>query len=259
MTWMAWYRGMGHAEYRITNTMAGYGADEDAADALLRGFLKKHPETGPVVSQNRAANTISVTFSLEAGGQEHALKLGQAVWVEGGAASGLEATRVVCAEIEPVEDQAATPVSASRHSRASRGHLTATAVMLHASPLKILRSMRGAIVDARIACPDVLHVEIKDSNGELWHLATQDAEWSPSDPAELAGRSVTDADIDAETGELRCKLSDGSLLDVKPADRETEDDPPNWELITPGGVVLEFGPGVSWQIGSADSRPSSRA
>lgn len=118
--------------------------------------------------------------------------------------------------------------------------------------------MRGAIVDARIAHPEVLHVEIQDSAGELWHLATQDAEWSPSDPAQLVGRSVNDADIDEETGELRCKLSDGSLLDVKPADREAEDDPPYWELITPGGVVLEFGPGVRWLIGSADSRASSR-
>lgn len=119
--------------------------------------------------------------------------------------------------------------------------------------------MRGPIVDARIAYPEVLHVEIKNSDGELWHLATQDAEWSPSDPAELVGRSVADADIHGDTGELRCKLSDGSLLDVKPAERETGDDPPNWELITPGGVVLEFGPGIRWQIGSADSRTSYRA
>lgn len=118
----------------------------------------------------------------------------------------------------------------------------------------ILRSMRGAIVDARIAYPEVLHVEIKDSAGELWRLATQDAEWSPADPSELVGRSVEDADVDEETGELRCKLSDGSLLDVKPAARDA-DDPPNWELITPGGVVLECGPGVRWQIGSAEARP----
>ncbi len=119
--------------------------------------------------------------------------------------------------------------------------------------------MRGLIVDARIAYPEVLHVEIKDSAGDLWRLATQDAEWSPSDPAELVGRSVVDADIDAETGELRCKLSGDSVLDVKPADREVGDDPPNWELITPSGVVLEFGPGARWQIGSADSRAPSRA
>ena len=89
----------------------------------------------------------------------------------------------------------------------------ATAVTLDASPINVLRSMRGSIVDARIAYPEVLHVEIKDSAGELWQLATQDADWSPSDPAELVGRSVTDADIDAETGELRCKLSDGLVLE----------------------------------------------
>ncbi len=125
-------------------------------------------------------------------------------------------------------------------------------------PRAIVRSMRGSIVNARIAYPEVLHVEIKDSAGELWHLATQDAEWSPSDPAGLVGRTVDDADIDAETGELRCKLSDGLLLAVKPAAREAEDDPPNWELTTPGGVVREFGPGVRWQIGSADSQGRSR-
>jgi|GEM_PF-768458 len=130
------------------------------------------------------------------------------------------------------------------------------AAPLDASPLNILRSMRGPIVDARIAYPEVLYVEIKDSGGGLWQLATQDAEWSPADPGELVGRSVEDADIDAQTGELRCKLSDGSALEITPADREAEDDPPNWELITPSGVVLEFGPGVRWQIGRADSGAS---
>lgn len=126
-------------------------------------------------------------------------------------------------------------------------------VPLDASPLNLLRSMRGPIVDARIAHPEVLHLEVKDSAEELWRLATQDAEWSPSDPVELVGRSVVDADIDAETGELRCKLSDGSLFAVKPDARVARDDPPNWELITPGGVVLEFGPGVRWQIASVGS------
>jgi hypothetical protein len=136
--------------------------------------------------------------------------------------------------------------------------LMATLVALDASPLNVLRSMRGSIVDARVAYPDVLHVEIRDLRGDLWRLATQDAEWSPSNPADLVGRSVNDADIDEQTGELRCKLSDGSVLDVKPAAREAEDDPPHWELITPDGVVLEFGPGVRWQISSSDAPASSR-
>jgi hypothetical protein len=134
----------------------------------------------------------------------------------------------------------------------------ATFVALDASPMNVLRSMRGSIVDARIAYPDVLHVEVRDSRGDVWRLATQDAQWSPADPAQLVGRSIEDADINEETGELRCRLSDGTVLDVKPAAVEADDDPPNWELLSPTGIVLEFGPGVRWQISGADAPASSR-
>ncbi len=134
----------------------------------------------------------------------------------------------------------------------------ATVIALDASPTTVLRSMRGSIVDARIAYPDVLHVEVCDLRGETWRLATQDAEFSPSDPGRIVGRSIDDADIDEESGELRCRLSDGSVLDIKPGAAETEDDPPYWELISPAGVVLEFGPGVRWQISAADARASRR-
>src|SRR3954470_17935982 len=116
--------------------------------------------------------------------------------------------------------------------------LMATVVALDASPLNVLRSMRGTIVDARIAYPDVLHVEIRDARGDFWRFATQDAEWSPADPRHLIGPSVEDADIDDENGELRCRLSDGSVFDVKPSVAEAKDDPPSWELISPGGIAL---------------------
>jgi hypothetical protein len=118
--------------------------------------------------------------------------------------------------------------------------------------------MRGSIINARIAYPDVLHVEVRDSLGALWRLVTQDAEWSPADPAQLVGLSIEDASIDEESGELRCTLSGGSLLDITPAAVEAEDDPPYWELISPAGVVLEFGPGVRWQISSADAPVTAR-
>lgn len=134
----------------------------------------------------------------------------------------------------------------------------ATVLALDASPVNVLHAMRGSIVDARIAYPDVLHIEVRDSRGDVWRLATQDAHWSPSDPAQLVGRSIDDADIDEQTGELRCRLSDGTILSVKPAAVEAEDDPPNWELISPAGVVLEFGPGVRWQISNACAPTSSR-
>lgn len=139
-----------------------------------------------------------------------------------------------------------------------RRALMATVVALDSSPANVLRSMRGPIVDARMGYPDVLQVEIRDASGEKWLLATQDAEWTPRDPSELVGQSIEDAQIDQETGELLCKLSNGSALDVKPARKSADDDPPNWELVTPGGVLLEFGPGVRWQISSADEPALSR-
>ena len=132
----------------------------------------------------------------------------------------------------------------------------ATVVALDASPTTVLRSMRGPIVDARKAYPEILQVQVRDSGGGIWRLSTQDAEWSPSDPVQLLGLSIDDADIDEESGELRCQLSDGSVLDIKPAAAEANDDPPYWELISPAGVVLEFGPGVRWQISGTDAQAS---
>jgi hypothetical protein len=126
-------------------------------------------------------------------------------------------------------------------------------VGLDASPANVLRSMRGAIVAARLAYPDVLHVEIRDASGGTWRLASQDAEFAPRDPDELVSRVVEDAEIDAASGELRVKLSEEGLLKVTPARQEASDDPPNWELITPDGLALEFGPGLRWQISSANA------
>ena len=136
--------------------------------------------------------------------------------------------------------------------------LMATVLALDASPTTVLRSLRGEVIDARVAYPDVLHVEGRDAHGGLWRLATQDAEWAPTDPTQLVGRSIDEAEIDEKSGELRCKLSDGSVLEIKPATGEADDDPPYWELISPSGVVLEFGPGLRWQISSADAPVSSR-
>jgi hypothetical protein len=133
----------------------------------------------------------------------------------------------------------------------------ATSVALDTSPSTILRSLHGRIVDARIAYPEVLHVEVRDEAGELWRFATQDAEFRPADPASLVGQVLEEAKVDPTTVELRCRLSDGSQLVVVPAVEEAADDPPNWELITPDHLTLEFGPGLRWQIGSADARVSS--
>lgn len=122
-----------------------------------------------------------------------------------------------------------------------------------ASLASLLRSLRGEIVDARPAYPEILHVEVRDCDGDLWLLATQDAEWSPADPAALIGQTIESSEIDERTGELRCHLASGAVFAVRPAEQETPDDPCNWELITPGGVALEYGPGARWQISDANA------
>lgn len=136
--------------------------------------------------------------------------------------------------------------------------LMASVVALDASPINVLRFMHGAIDDAQISYPQVLHVQIRDQDGDIWRLATQGAEWSPLDPDDLVGRSLENARIDDASGALSCQLSDGSVFEVKPLSSEAVDDPPSWEVITPNGLVLEFGPGLRWQISSADAPASSR-
>lgn len=129
--------------------------------------------------------------------------------------------------------------------------LMAAVTAQQASLSSLLEAFRGEIVDARLGYPDVLHVEVRDLDSDIWSLVTQDAEWSPVDPADLVGQTVLATEVGAE-GDLRCQLSKGTVLLVNPADRASGDDPPNWELITPGGVVLEFGPGTRWQISGPD-------
>ncbi len=119
----------------------------------------------------------------------------------------------------------------------------------------LLRSLRGEIVTARLGYPEVLHLNIRDSAGDHWHLATQDAEWSPADPAGLVGQTINSTEIDEKSRELRCHLANGSVFAVQPAEQESADDPPNWELLSPGGVFLEYGPGPRWHIGDADVPP----
>jgi hypothetical protein len=125
--------------------------------------------------------------------------------------------------------------------------------------MNLLRSMRGSITAAHLAYPDVLHVELRDARGGIWRLATQDAEFTPSDPAEIVGLRVEYAEIDEDSGELRLRLSGNTLLRVTPAPQEASDDPPNWELISPHGLALEFGPGMRWQISNADAIPPPAA
>ena len=69
------------------------------------------------------------------------------------------------------------PVEAARRDARLAARMAgsmATVGALDASPMSFVRSLRGAIIDARVAHPDVLHVAIRDPHGGIWHLASQD-------------------------------------------------------------------------------------
>jgi hypothetical protein len=93
---------MGKSEYRITITMSGYGSDERAAEDLLEGCLRSHPEVGPVVSQGGEDDTVALTVALGAPSQQQALERGLSIWAASGKASGLVLGEVVRTEVERV-------------------------------------------------------------------------------------------------------------------------------------------------------------
>jgi hypothetical protein len=124
--------------------------------------------------------------------------------------------------------------------------------VIDASVTDLLGSLKGEIIAARLTYPEVLRVQVRDLDGGNWRLLTQDADWTPADPNRLLGLSLVRADLDEGTGGLRCSLSDGSVLEVVPAADAIAGDPPAWELFSPDGVVLEFGPGLRWRFGRAD-------
>lgn len=114
-TYDAWHRRLGHGEYRVRITMAGYGDSDDAAVALIEGLEATNGECGPVVSQNVTADTITATVALRAKDEENAVHLALNVFMEGGIASGLEPGDLVRVEAERVvSDDECETVTESR-------------------------------------------------------------------------------------------------------------------------------------------------
>jgi hypothetical protein len=117
------------------------------------------------------------------------------------------------------------------------------------SPIELITRLRGQIFKADPAYPETIHFELRDADGGEWCLATQWADYVPSDPAEILGKIVDDAKLDERTGNLTFTFSDGSEFKVisRPQE-EPGDDLEHWDLFTPEGLVLAWGPDASWQL-----------
>jgi hypothetical protein len=112
------------------------------------------------------------------------------------------------------------------------------------TPEDLLGSFRGSIAEARPAYPETIQLRLIDSQGGEWWFVTWNADYSPTDPAELAGKEVVDAHLDRESGLLTIVFADDSrfLVTPRPQEMEGPDDPEYWQLFTPGELILNWGP-----------------
>ena len=88
---------------RVRVTIAEHGADPDNGERFLEGFLATHPEANPVVSQNTAEGTLTVSFSVEADDVFAAAPVGGRIFVEGADASGLPPSEVLDVSVTHAE------------------------------------------------------------------------------------------------------------------------------------------------------------
>ena len=116
------------------------------------------------------------------------------------------------------------------------------------SPGDLLGSVRGPITDASLTYPERMRLEVTDAHGGLWRLATWEAAYSPADPAVLNRKIIVGADLDKPSGTLTVSFSDGTCFVVTPIPDETDDAIENWQLFTPDGLVLNYGPGDHWVL-----------
>lgn len=114
-----------------------------------------------------------------------------------------------------------------------------------------LAEMRGRIVLSAVGYPDSIHLHVKDGDGQTWKFFTWDADWVPSTPEEFAGRILEDAKLDQRTGVVRLRFDQGRQLVITPGEYENVDDPPYWQILTPDGQSIKYGPGPSWHVSDA--------
>ncbi len=114
------------------------------------------------------------------------------------------------------------------------------------SAAALLTRLRGLVTNAYLTYADMARIEVTDAEGGLWHFGTWEADYSPTDPEDLLGKTVVSAGMDA-SGVLTIGFSDGSTFTVTP-DAEEDDDAEHWELFTPDNLFLAQGPIGRWKL-----------
>jgi hypothetical protein len=114
------------------------------------------------------------------------------------------------------------------------------------SPAELLAGFRGRIFHSKPGYPERINLKSIDSKGAEWRFSTHDAYYAPSDPEALLDKTVVSVDHEGPLGNLTIGFSDGTSFRVWVEPQEAPDDPINWRLRAPEGLVLAWGPGVHW-------------
>ncbi|HEX3362273.1 MAG TPA: hypothetical protein VHS74_14860 [Solirubrobacterales bacterium] len=125
------------------------------------------------------------------------------------------------------------------------------------SPARLLARLRGAVTDAHLTYPERIQVDVTDPQGGAWSLISWWADYSPTDPDQLHGKTVVDVGLDA-TGKVTVAFSDRSNFTITPVPDEGDDAIENWELFTPEGLVLHYGPWGRWHLKNATDPAEDR-
>ena len=119
-------------------------------------------------------------------------------------------------------------------------------------PGDLLGAVRGSITDASLTYPERMRLEVTDADGGLWRFATWYSDYSPTDPEQLAQKNVVDVGLDPESHVLTVSFADETCFTVTPVPDEEDDAIENWELCSPNGIVLSYGPKGRWKLARAD-------
>jgi hypothetical protein len=120
------------------------------------------------------------------------------------------------------------------------------------SPADLMRRVGGTVTFVRVTSSGRICLAATDSTGAIWAFRSWEADYSPSSPERMDGKTVVHADFDPESGVLTVRFSDETYFTLTPnrdADDESLED---WELITPD-LIVAYGPKGRWQISANGS------
>lgn len=126
------------------------------------------------------------------------------------------------------------------------------AVIPDISPTTVLARFHGQVTEGRLTHSKRIYLEIEDARGGRWRLISWEADYTATFPGFPGTKTVTAADFDLGSRTLTVSFSDHTSLTLAAIPDEADDAIEHWELFTPEGMVLAYGPWGTWRFGDKD-------